>query len=91
MSTLFCIWFVVSVACAIAGFVNMVGSMNTAERWNASWESDIRAKHQNTARKSMWVSLLAPLWPALILVLPSLLIKWVVSQYRQVFKMEVVK
>lgn len=86
MTALFWTWFSITLFITIVGFILMaihlsqVNGRYTPLARNVKW-----------SKRFMWASLLAPLWPAVILVGPALLIKWVAGQYRQVMKMEVAK
>lgn len=86
MTALFWTWFSVTVFVAVMGFILMSIHLSQVNGRRYPRENNVK-----WSRRFMWASLLSPAWPAVILVLPALLIKWVVSQYRQAFKMEVVK
>lgn len=85
---LFWTWIGVTLFILVMGFIIMAINLSISKGYNASYQRSVYVKN---ARVAMWVSLLSPLWPAIILVAPVLLIKWAGSQYREVFKMEVGK
>lgn len=85
---LFWTWFGVAVFIFVMGFIIMAINVNIAKGFHHTYQKN---RYTKPARAAMWVSLLSPVWPAIILVGPALLIKWMVSVYCSVAHMEVSK